>query len=72
MHLCQSTNMRFLTAHCLAIKVSITHLDVTTAFLNADLEEEVWVSEPQGMVTTTGFAFKLHKALNGLKQAPRA
>jgi hypothetical protein len=38
--------LRFLIAQCLAIKVTITHLDVTTAFLNADLEEEVWVSEP--------------------------
>ena len=66
------STLRFLIAHCLAIKVSITHLDVTTAFLNADLEEEVWVSEPQGMVATPGFAFKLHKALYGLKQATRA
>jgi hypothetical protein len=64
--------LRFLIAHCLAIKVTITHLDVTTAFLNADLEEEVWVSEPQGMVATPGKAFKLHKVLYGLKQAPRA
>jgi hypothetical protein len=63
---------RFLIAHCLAIKVTITHLDVTTAFLNADIEEEVWVLEPQGMVGTPGFAFKLHKELYGLKQAPRA
>jgi hypothetical protein len=64
--------LRFLIAHCLAIKVTITHLDVTTAFLNADLDEEVWVSEPQGMVATPGNAFKLHKELYGLKQAPRA
>jgi hypothetical protein len=66
------STLRFLIAHCTAMKVSITHLDVTTAFLNADLEEEVWVSEPPGMVATPGFAFKLHKALYGLKQAPRA
>jgi hypothetical protein len=64
--------LRFFIAHCLAIKVIITHLDVTTAFLNADLEEDVWVSDPQGMVATPGKAFKLHKALYGLKQAPRA
>jgi hypothetical protein len=66
------STLRFLIAHCTAMNVSITHLDVTTAFLNADLEEEVWVSEPPCMVATPGFAFKLHKALYGLKEAPRA
>ncbi len=30
------------------------------------------MSEPQGMVATPGFSFKLHKALYDLKQALRA
>jgi hypothetical protein len=63
---------RFLIAHCTAMKVAITHLDVKTAFLNADLEEAVWISEPPGVVGIPGHAYKLHKAQYGLKQAPRA
>jgi hypothetical protein len=66
------STLRFLIAHCTAMKVAITHLDVKTAFLNADLEEEVWLSEPPGVVGIPGYAYKLHKALYGLKQAPRA
>jgi hypothetical protein len=71
-HFPKYPTLRFLIAHCLAIKVTITHLDVTTTSLNADLEEEVWVSEPQGTVATPGKEFKLQKALYGLKEAPRA
>jgi hypothetical protein len=64
--------LRFLIAHCNAMKIDITHLDVKTAFLNADLEEEVWIADPPGVVGILGHAYKLHKALYGLKQAPRA
>jgi hypothetical protein len=63
---------RFLIAHCNAMHIDITHLDVTPAFMNADLEEEVWISDPPGVEGTPGYAYKLHKALYGLKQPPRA
>jgi hypothetical protein len=66
------STLRFLIAHCTAMKFAITHLDVKTAFLNVDLVEEVWISEPPGVVGIPGHASKLHKALYGLKQAPRA
>jgi hypothetical protein len=64
--------LRFLIAHCTVMKVAITHLDVKRAFLNADLEEEVWIPEPPGVVGIPGYAYRLHKAQYGLKQAPRA
>jgi hypothetical protein len=62
--------LRFLIAHCSAINIDITHLDVKTAFLNADLEEEVWIDDPPGVVVTPGHAYKLHKAQYGLKHVP--
>ena len=49
-------------------------MDVKTAFLNGDLQEEVFVEQAPGF-TQPGQehkVFKLHKALYGLHQAPRA
>jgi hypothetical protein len=52
----------------------IHHMDVKSAFLNGDLEEEVYVSQPDGFVTKgeEHKVLKLHKALYELRQAPRA
>ncbi|KAI3523596.1 hypothetical protein L1887_01838 [Cichorium endivia] len=52
----------------------VHHLDVKSAFLNGTLEEEVYVSQPDGYVRKgeTNKVYKLSKALYGLKQAPRA
>lgn len=52
----------------------VHHMDVKSAFLNGDLEEEVYVSQPAGVVVDGAEhkVLRLHKALYGLKQAPRA
>nr|GFC83228.1 putative Gag-Pol polyprotein [Tanacetum cinerariifolium] len=49
-------------------------MDVKTAFLNSNLREEVYVSQPDGFVDTDkpNHVYKLKKALYGLKQAPHA
>jgi hypothetical protein len=49
-------------------------MDVKSAFLNGDLMEEVYVSQPPGFVVTRRVdkVMKLRKALYGLHQAPRA
>nr|GEW95962.1 copia protein [Tanacetum cinerariifolium] len=51
----------------------IYKMDVKTAFLNGNLREEVYISQPDGFVDqdNTNHVYKLKKALYGLKQAPR-
>jgi hypothetical protein len=53
---------------------SVHHMDVKSAFLNGDLGEEVYVSQPPGFIKKgqEHKVYKLHKTLYGLRQAPRA
>jgi hypothetical protein len=52
----------------------VYQMDVKTAFLNGQLREVVYVSQPEGFVDPEhpNHVYKLKKSLYGLKQGPRA
>jgi hypothetical protein len=60
---------RALMAIAAALDLEIIQLDAANAFLNSDIDEEVYIECPEGF-KRPGKVLRLLKALYGLKQAP--
>ena len=66
-------SVRFILSLAISQSWSIRQLDINNAFLNGDLDEVVYMTQPQGYEVGHGnLVCKLNKALYSLKQAPRA
>nr|GEW46514.1 hypothetical protein [Tanacetum cinerariifolium] len=66
--------IRIFIANAASRNMTVYQMDVKMAFLNGELKEEVYVSQPKGFVDPDHLThvYHLKKALYGLKQAPRS
>ncbi|KAJ9556386.1 hypothetical protein OSB04_011000 [Centaurea solstitialis] len=66
------STIRLLIALAAIHKLVVHQMDVKTAFLNGELDEEVYMKQPEGFVPSNEHKVcKLVKSLYGLKQAPK-
>ena len=68
------TTLRVLLALVAENDWELHGMDVKTAFLNSELEEEIFMEFPERVQETAkpGYAYRLVKAIYGLRQSPRA
>ena len=69
----KATSIRLLLALAAEYALHIHQFDVETAFLNPNIDHEVYVEQPPNYKTTypsQDYVLKLNKALYGLKQSP--
>lgn len=67
----RQTTFRTLLSVAAKRKYNVQHYDIKTAFLNGNLEEEIYMKQPPGF-TKGNKVCKLKKGLYGLKQSARS
>ncbi|GJY22152.1 retrotransposon protein, putative, ty1-copia subclass [Tanacetum coccineum] len=67
------TSIRMVLAIAALRNLEVHQMDVKTAFLNGDLEEEIYMNQPEGFIAPgqESKVCRLVKSLYGLKQAPK-
>ena len=67
------SSIGILLASVAHLDLELVQLDVKTVFLHSDLEEEIYMSQPEGfnIAGKENWVCKLNKSLYGLKQSPR-
>jgi len=67
------TSIRLLLSVAAAFDFEIEQMDVKTTFLHGDLEEEIYMKQPEGFMVKgkKELVCRLKKSLYGLKQSPR-
>ena len=67
----RSSSIRAVLSFAASQKMVLAQFDVSTAFLYGELEEEIYMHQPEGFDDGSGRVCRLKRSLYGLKQAPR-
>ena len=67
-------SVRILLAVAAALDYEIWQMDIKTAFLNGELEEDIYMQQPKGFIALgqEHMVCKLHRSIYGLKQASKS
>ena len=67
------TSIRVILGLAASLNLEVEQMDVKTTFLHGDLEEEIYMEQPEGFLVKgkEDYVCRLKKSLYGLKQAPR-
>lgn len=67
------STIRVLLSLAAILDLELHQMDVTTAFLNGDLDKDIYMKQPKGYIDLhhPNFVCKLRKSIYGLKQAAR-
>jgi len=65
------TLARILLSQAAQLDLHMVQFDVRTAFLHGNLDEEIFVTQPDGCIKDKSLVYKLNKSLYGLKQASK-
>jgi hypothetical protein len=66
--------IRLILAYVCSINIKVYQMDVKSAFINGELEEEVYIEQQDGfqLLEKENYVCRLKKELYGLKQDPKA
>lgn len=65
------SSIRMILAVSACEKLKLRQFDIKTAFLNGDLNEDIYMEQPEGFDDSSGRVCLLNRSLYGLKQASR-
>jgi len=71
--LVKMTLIRVILGLAASLNLEVEQMDVKTTFLHGDLEEGIYMEQPEGFLVKDkeDYVCRLKKSLYGLKQAPR-
>lgn len=65
------STFRVLLAIANKLHLPVHHLDVRSAFLYGNIDEEVYMKTPKGAINKNNIVLKLNKSIYGLKKSPK-
>jgi len=65
------SSIRMIATSALQRDWTLNHWDVEQAFIQSEIDREIYVQLPQGCMNRSGRVVRLNKALYGLRQSPR-